>query len=653
MAVFSSMGVSVRQPQSSAGADTTIDHMHSVYKALVGFLAAASGSSWLDQVGNDLTPEEVSYFNVTNQVTGRDTWAARNITSSIEFLLSLGDGFTDEVPAHGFMRQRKHVEPECGIVLLPPMAKSEQSPRWIAPVMRAVRDVRATHVEQTDDGATPEKTPLDLIRSPRPDEAVRRRLEAGESASDTPRSPRRVLNITMTPSRFKPYARRVYCQKCNEYPEGFRGEHELRRHHDAKHAALVKRWVCSEPERQDPSAPQPVHPLSRCKACHSQKPYGAYYNAAAHLRRAHFNPHRLGKASGDWPPMSVLKDWMHEIRQPVDLQEPEESSSGGEADQEAGSRSLAAEYYASQPGNAGSSAPPTIDTSSRTQSGGLSSQQQFFSPSTTDASWSAVSPSSRSVLGDNRSRCPDCGRVFKDLAAHMLTHQEERPEKCPIESCEYHFKGFARKYDKNRHALTHYKGTMICPFCPGPGTLHERSFNRADTFKRHLASLHQVDQSAPGSRASGGGEGAGSGVLRPSAHGGGGSETGAAVAPCNICGQRFAIAQDFYEHLDDCVLSVLVPQSAPPTESAAQQQQLSQPGSSSYSPYVPQQPAQQLRSSYHGPQAQQGADSRHRATSEGSAQQRSPGSMPADVSSSRSYYHQPMEEQHDRARRET
>ncbi|KAL1601482.1 hypothetical protein SLS60_006397 [Paraconiothyrium brasiliense] len=31
---------------------------------------------------------------------------------------------------------------------------------------------------------------------------------------------------------------------------------------------------------------------------------------------------------------------------------------------------------------------------------------------------------------------PECGRVFKDLKAHMLTHQNERPEKCPITTCE-------------------------------------------------------------------------------------------------------------------------------------------------------------------------------------------------------------------------
>lgn len=46
-----------------------------------------------------------------------------------------------------------------------------------------------------------------------------------------------------------------------------------------------------------------------------------------------------------------------------------------------------------------------------------------------------------------KQRCPhpDCGKSFKDLKAHMLTHQNERPEKCPITTCEYHVKGFARK----------------------------------------------------------------------------------------------------------------------------------------------------------------------------------------------------------------
>ncbi|KOS21146.1 Zinc finger protein RME1 [Escovopsis weberi] len=134
----------------------------------------------------------------------------------------------------------------------------------------------------------------------------------------------------------------------------------------------------------------------------------------------------------------------------------------------------------------------------------------------------------------------------------MLTHQEERPEKCPIETCEYHTKGFARKYDKNRHALTHYRGTMICPFCPGANTPYAKAFNRADVFKRHLAATHQIEQTPLHSRtASSGGR-----LITLS------TATAGPGAMCSICGGRFGAPQDFYEHLDDCVLSVLVPAAA-------------------------------------------------------------------------------------------
>lgn len=135
----------------------------------------------------------------------------------------------------------------------------------------------------------------------------------------------------------------------------------------------------------------------------------------------------------------------------------------------------------------------------------------------------------------------------------MLTHQNERPEKCPIPTCEYHIKGFARKYDKNRHTLTHYKGTMVCGFCPGSGSAAEKSFNRADVFKRHLTSVHGVEQTPPNAR-------------RKSPT----STTRKAFGVqdisgmCSTCGNTFANAQDFYEHLDDCVLRVV--QQADPSE---------------------------------------------------------------------------------------
>ncbi|OJD35708.1 c2h2 finger domain-containing protein [Diplodia corticola] len=183
---------------------------------------------------------------------------------------------------------------------------------------------------------------------------------------------------------------------------------------------------------------------------------------------------------------------------------------------------------------------------------------------------SVVSVQSRQSQGSGRSNsfeldeesrekglCPieGCGRVFKDLKAHMLTHQSERPEKCPITTCEYHLKGFARKYDKNRHTLTHYKGTMVCGFCPGSGSAAEKSFNRADVFKRHLTSVHGVEQTPPNSR-----------KKSPATKK---AYTGTSTAgTCSTCSVTFANAQDFYEHLDDCVLRVV--QQAEPSEAINQ-----------------------------------------------------------------------------------
>ena len=150
-----------------------------------------------------------------------------------------------------------------------------------------------------------------------------------------------------------------------------------------------------------------------------------------------------------------------------------------------------------------------------------------------------------------KGRCtyPECGKVFKDLKAHMLTHQNERPEKCPIQTCDYHIKGFARKYDKNRHTLTHYKGTMVCGFCPGSGSAAEKSFNRADVFKRHLTSVHAVEQTPPNSR-----------KKTSTAINNNKKLTGYApdaTGKCSTCSSTFSNAQDFYEHLDDCVLRIV------------------------------------------------------------------------------------------------
>ena len=218
---------------------------------------------------------------------------------------------------------------------------------------------------------------------------------------------------------------------------------------------------------------------------------------------------------------------------------------------------LSSEEYAS-----GFAGPPSLDPRSRTPS--ISDQSSVSSDQIQNASGVETDED-----GKERGRCPHpgCGRVFKDLKAHMLTHQSERPEKCPISTCEYHLKGFARKYDKNRHTLTHYKGTMICGFCPGPGTPAEKSFNRADVFKRHLMSVHGVEQTPPNSRKK---------VTTASSNKKITDYCSDATGKCSTCSALFHNAQDFYEHLDDCILRVV--QQEEPSE-AINQQHLSEMGS--------------------------------------------------------------------------
>lgn len=160
---------------------------------------------------------------------------------------------------------------------------------------------------------------------------------------------------------------------------------------------------------------------------------------------------------------------------------------------------------------------------------------------------SAHSQYGQESLHDKTSRgicpIPTCGAHFKDLKAHMLIHQNERPEKCPDPSYQYHTKGFARRYDRNRHVLTHYTGTIVCGLCPGSGTSAEKSFTRVDIFKRHLTSVHGAEQTLPKSRRRANPERS----SETANHGGTGE--------CSTCGNTFSRVQDFYDHLDDCMLS--------------------------------------------------------------------------------------------------
>ncbi|KAF2476479.1 uncharacterized protein BDR25DRAFT_300466 [Lindgomyces ingoldianus] len=117
---------------------------------------------------------------------------------------------------------------------------------------------------------------------------------------------------------------RLKCPSCNDYPEGFRSEHELRRHTNRIHRKTRKVWMTID------TSPDKSF-LANCKACQTGKRYNECYNAASHLRRMHFHPHKRGERKmtaaearrggkpGDLdPPMEVLKaNWLREVEEVV------------------------------------------------------------------------------------------------------------------------------------------------------------------------------------------------------------------------------------------------------------------------------------------------------------------------------------------------
>lgn len=140
--------------------------------------------------------------------------------------------------------------------------------------------------------------------------------------NDTPTTSPTFQSSSKTPTR---RVMRLKCPICTDYPDGFRSEHELRRHTNRVHKKTRKVWVTID------TSPDKSF-LANCKACQTGKRYNECYNAASHLRRMHFHPHKRGerkmtaaearkggKATDLDPPMDVLKsDWLREVDEFVD-----------------------------------------------------------------------------------------------------------------------------------------------------------------------------------------------------------------------------------------------------------------------------------------------------------------------------------------------
>ncbi|KAJ4346287.1 hypothetical protein N0V95_005552 [Ascochyta clinopodiicola] len=225
-------------------------------------------------------------------------------TASVNALAFPGQHQTQSYLAEDMRRSTSHSsESNASDASAPNSTCSRQS--------RREREINATAASRP---LAPKASERDAATLSAPSNAQMARIRSEDGSSKT------VGIISRTPY-VRPQHPKIMCQHCDERPDGFRGTHELDRHIARAHAVVRKGYICVAPSFQK-------NFLDSCKHCRNQKVYGAYYNAAAHLRRAHFHPRKRGRkgkndekrggiGGGDHPAMDWLKQhWIKELQVP-------------------------------------------------------------------------------------------------------------------------------------------------------------------------------------------------------------------------------------------------------------------------------------------------------------------------------------------------